>query len=79
MEWMRQPENRKLAQEIEQAKGRAERAVKLYEQYTKNKLMLGDVSFEDYVIAFEKAFGGGMGAGAGSAPPAGAVRLKGQQ
>jgi len=76
MEWMRNPENRKLYDEIQSAKRAEERRLKLRELYDKRPLGSPEMTFEDFMIEFERS--AGKSAGAGSAPPAGAVRLKGQ-
>lgn len=76
MEWMRNPENRKLYDEIQSAKRAEERRLKLRELYDKRPLGSPEMTFEDFMIEFERS--AGKFAGAGSAPPAGAVRLKGQ-
>lgn len=73
LEWLRSnPKNRELYESVQEIKGEENRRLKLYEIYTKNKLSLGDMSFEDFLAGFKGV------AGAGTAPPPGAVRVKGQ-
>lgn len=72
LEWLRSPENRKLYESVQEIKGEENRRLKLYEIYTKNKLSLGDMSFDEFLAGFKS------NAGAGTAPPPGAVRVKGQ-
>lgn len=73
LEWMRDPRNKKLYEEAQSLKREDDRMAKLYEVYTKNKMQLGDMSFEEFVAGFKVGAGA---TGAMTAPPAGAVREK---
>lgn len=73
MEWLRKPENRKLYEEVQDSKREEERLVKLYEIYNKNKLTLGDITFDQFVAGFKQA----AGAAPSDVPPPGAVKPKG--
>lgn len=64
MEWLRDPKNKKLYEEIQASKRAEDRNLKLYEIYVKNKLLLGDMSFEDFAAGLKDA-SGATGAGAG--------------
>lgn len=77
MEWLRSPDNKKLYDSIQSAKRAEERLLKLRELYDKRPLTAGDMSFEDFIIEFERATGKTSSTAGG--PPPGAVRLKGQQ
>lgn len=72
LEWLRSnPKNREIYESVQEIKGEENRRLKLYEIYTKNKLTLGDMSFDEFLAGFKSS------AGAGAAPPPGAVRVKG--
>ena len=73
MEWLRDPKNKALYEEVQSSKRAEDRLLKLYEIYTKNKLTLGNMSFEEFAAGLQ-----GAGAGNAGVPPPGAVRLKGQ-
>lgn len=77
MEWLRSPENKKLYDSIQSAKRSEERLLKLRELYDKRPITAGEMSFEDFIIEFERATGKASSTAGG--PPPGAVRLKGQQ
>lgn len=64
MEWLRNPENKQLYESVQASKRAEDRNLKLYEIYTKNKLMLGDMSFETFAAGLKDATGA-SGAGAG--------------
>ncbi len=64
MEWLRIPENRKLYDSVNSSKRAEDRELKLYEIYMKNKLLLGDMSFETFAAGLPSA-SGATGAGAG--------------
>ncbi len=57
MEWLRDPKNKKLYEDIQSSKRVEDRNLKLYELYMKNKLMLGDMSFEDFAAGFKEGTG----------------------
>lgn len=73
MEWLRSPENRKIYEDVQSSKREDDRLVKLYEIYNKNKLTLGDITFDQFVAGFKQA----AGAASSDVPPPGAVRPKG--
>jgi hypothetical protein len=77
MEWLRSPDNKELYDSIQSAKRAEERLLKLRELYDKRPLTAGDMSFEDFIIEFERATGKPSSTAGG--PPPDAVRLKGQQ
>lgn len=81
MEWLRSPENRKLYNDIKAATRYEERMLKLRELYDKRPITAAEMSFADFITEYEMATykDANTGAGANSAPPANAVRLKGQQ
>jgi hypothetical protein len=64
MEWLRNPENKKLYESVQASKRAEDRELKLYEIYMKNKLLLGDMSFADFAAGLKDA-SGASGAGAG--------------
>jgi hypothetical protein len=64
MEWLRNPENKKLYESIQASKRAEDRNLKLYEIYMKNKPLLGDMSFEDFAAGLKEG-AGASGAGAG--------------
>jgi len=64
MEWLRIPENRKLYDSVNSSKRAEDRELKLYEIYMKNKLTLGNMSFEEFAAGLKDA-SGATGAGAG--------------
>jgi hypothetical protein len=55
MEWLRNPENKKLYESIQASKRAEDRNLKLYEIYMKNKLLLGDMSFETFAAGLKDA------------------------
>jgi hypothetical protein len=55
MEWLRDPENKKLYESIQASKRAEDRNLKLYEIYMKNKLLLGDMSFETFAAGLKDA------------------------
>jgi hypothetical protein len=59
MEWLRNPENKKLYENIQSSKREDDRLLKLYEIYTKNKLTLGNMSFEEFASGLKGASAGG--------------------
>ena len=67
MEWLRNPENKKLYESIQSSKREDDRLLKLYEIYTKNKLTLGNMSFEEFASGLK-------GASAGGAAPSGKLK-----
>ena len=73
MEWLRSPENRKLYEDVQSIKSEEDRRVKLYEIYSKNKLTLGDTTFDQFVAGFKQP----AGAAPSDVPPPGAVKPKG--
>jgi hypothetical protein len=73
MEWLRSPENRKIYEDVQSSKREEDRLVKLYEIYNKNKLALGDTTFDQFVAGFKQAAGGAPS----DVPPPGAVKPKG--
>jgi hypothetical protein len=55
MEWLRNPENRKLYDSVNSYKRAEDRELKLYELYMKNKLLLGDMSFATFAAGLKDA------------------------
>ena len=74
MEWLRSPTNRKVYEDVQNIKRDEDRQLKLYEIYTKNKLSLGDTTFEQFLAGFKQA-----GEDVKDRPPPGAVKQKGTQ
>jgi hypothetical protein len=74
MEWLRSPANRKVYEDVQNIKRDEDRQLKLYEIYTKNKLSLGDTTFEQFLAGFKQA-----GEDVKDRPPSGAVKQKGTQ
>jgi hypothetical protein len=59
LDWLRNPENRKLYDSVQSLKNQEDRRLKLYEMYTKNKLQLGNTTFEEFAASFNPAAASG--------------------
>lgn len=59
LDWLRNPENRRLYDSVQSVKNAEERRLKLYEMYIKNKLQLGNTTFEEFAARFNPAAASG--------------------